>query len=93
MQMDVMNLKKPYKVKSKIVWKWLGREIHGHVVEVYFEPVTKTIKDKKIKRNGSPDCPAYLVQSTAGNLALKLHTELFVQGSDKATTNRPKIFS
>ena len=62
-----------YKVGTKIEWKWLGRSIQGIVKEVFTEPVTKTIKGKNIKRNGSVENPAYLVESSVGNLALKLH--------------------
>ena len=61
---------------SRIQWKWLGRVISGKVVEKYTEPVVKEIKGKRIKRNGSVDKPAYLVESDAGNLALKLASEL-----------------
>lgn len=65
-----------FKVGSKVQWKWLGSRIDGVVEEVYTEPVVKIIKGKRIKRNGSPQKPAYLVRSEAGNLALKLETEL-----------------
>lgn len=54
----------------------MGRSIMGTVEEVHFNPVIKEIKGKMIKRNGSVDRPAYLVKSTAGNFALKLHREL-----------------
>ncbi|AHZ84613.1 hypothetical protein Bb109J_c1922 [Bdellovibrio bacteriovorus] len=67
---------KPFKVHDKIQWQWLGRAITGTVEEVYLESVTRTIKGKKITRHGSPEKPAYLVKSDAGNEALKLHTEL-----------------
>lgn len=72
---------KKYKLNSKVQWKWMGCIIDGVVKEVHFEPVTRIIKGKKIKRNGTPEKPAYLVQSVAGNLALKLHSELFVNAS------------
>ena len=75
---------KPYKINSKVQWKWLGGVIEGQVVEVHFESVEKIIKGKKIKRNGSKEKPAYLVQSKAGNFALKLHTEL------EAMNSRPR---
>lgn len=65
-----------FKVSQKIQWKWLGRVIDGEIVEVHPKSVTKTIKGKKITRHGSEDKPAYLVRSDAGNLALKLATEL-----------------
>lgn len=61
---------------AKVQWKWLGRTITGRVEEIYFEPVVREIKGKRIKRNGSLTKPAYLVRSEADNLALKLETEL-----------------
>jgi hypothetical protein len=54
----------------------MGRPIEGYVVEVFNEPVSRVIKGKTIKRNGSQEKPAYLVRSKAGNEALKLETEL-----------------
>ena len=65
-----------FKRGSKVLWKWLGRGIEGVVEEVHFAPVVKMIKGKRIKRNGSAEKPAYLVRSSAGNLALKLETEI-----------------
>lgn len=65
-----------YRKGSKVQWKWLGSIIEGKVVECFKEPVLREIKGKKIKRNGSPDKPAYLVESKAGNQALKLESEL-----------------
>lgn len=70
------HLMDSYSVGEKIVWKWMGRQIFGEVLEVYFGPVEKEIKGKLIKRNGSVEKPAYLVLSQSGNQALKLHTEL-----------------
>lgn len=72
-----MKEKLKYEVGEKINWKWAGGVIKGQVEEVHFAPIEKVIKGSKIKRNGSVEKPAYLVKSEAGNLALKLHTELF----------------
>lgn len=83
------NDAKKFRVGAKIQWKWLGRQIDGTVNEVYLESVTKTIKGKSIKRNGSTENPAYLVQSSAGNLALKLHSEL---QSAQSKTKTPTMF-
>lgn len=66
----------PFNIEDAVEWKWMGGRIQGQVIEVFFEPTTKVIKGKSIKRNGSLEKPAYLVQSMAGNFALKLHTEL-----------------
>lgn len=71
-----MSTNGQFKKGSKIQWKWLGRVIVGEVEEVHLEPVIKVIKGKRIKRNGSVEKPAYLVKSEAGNLALKLQSEL-----------------
>lgn len=65
-----------FKVGAKVEWRWYGGVIDGVVEEVYFESVTREIKGKKITRHGSPEKPAYLVRSEAGNIALKLETEL-----------------
>lgn len=68
----------PFKKGDKVQWKWLGSTIEGTVEECFTSPVVREIKGKNIKRNGSPENPAYLLRSEAGNLALKLGTELAV---------------
>jgi hypothetical protein len=65
-----------FKVGKKVQWKWMGRAIMGVVKEFHCQSIEREIKGKKIKRNGTPDNPAYLVESEAGNLALKLGSEL-----------------
>ena len=80
-----------FRKNAKVEWQWLGRPIKGQVLEVFTKPVTKEIKGKKITRNGSPEKPAYLVLSEAGNEALKLATELKAQS--KASPKKLKIFS
>jgi hypothetical protein len=72
----------PFSKGENVFWKWMGRKIHGVVEEIYTGPIEKEIKGKFIKRNGSMEKPAYLVRSEAGNLALKLHTELTLTGPD-----------
>ena len=83
---------KPFAIGEKIQWKWMGRSIKGLIIEIHLLPVSKTIKGKSIKRNGSQENPAYLVQSEVGNLALKLHSELEPSESKAATASRPKMF-
>lgn len=74
--MGAMSNKCSYSVGDLIRWKWMGGYIEGEILELYFEPVVKNIKGKNIKRNGSPERPAFLVKSVAGNLALKLVSEI-----------------
>lgn len=78
-----------FKKNAKVTWKWLGKTIAGTIEEVFLDSVTKTIKGKKITRHGSKEKPAYLVKSDAGNLALKLQTEL--QTSSKPTKQASKL--
>ncbi len=80
-----------FKKGSKVQWKWLGRNICGTVVESFTQPITREIKGKKIKRNGSKENPAYLVKSDAGNEALKLGTELSPV-TKRSTKLTPKMF-
>lgn len=82
-----------YKVGAQVQWKWLGRFILGTVKEVHPNKIEKEIKSKKIKRNGSPENPAYLVESKAGNLALKLGTELQKRTASKSSKITPSLFS
>lgn len=82
-----------FRKKSKIEWSWAGNSIAGVVEEIFTESVTKTIKGKKITRHGSIEKPAYLVRSEAGNLALKLETELRPSQSKKTLKSSIKMFS
>lgn len=83
-----------FKINDKVSWKWLGRAIDGKVISIHLQPFTKVIKGKTIKRNGSAENPAYLVESDAGNLALKLQTELFKTEKKGALEKKatPKMF-
>jgi hypothetical protein len=63
-------------IGTSVQWKWKGRIITGEVLKIYLEPVRKQLKGSWIKRNASPEKPAFLVKSKAGNLALKSITEI-----------------
>lgn len=80
-----------FKKNQKVRWNYLGRAVHGTVEDVFLESITKTIKGKKITRHGSEEKPAYLVKSEAGNIALKLESELVKPA--KSTTKSPRMFS
>jgi len=61
---------------TAVQWKWYGSLIEGVVEEVFTTRVVRELKGSRIVRNGSPENPAYLVRSDAGNQALKLGSEL-----------------
>lgn len=84
-----------FKIDDPVTWKWMGRTIKGKVIEIYFKPISKIIKGKSIKRNGSDENPAYLVLSEANNEALKLQSELSKFESKKLYNGKPipKMFS
>lgn len=82
-----------FKVGALVEWKWLGRPIEGRVEKIFTVPTVQVIKGKKIKRNGSKENPAYLVKSLAGNLALKLESELAKRQKRKKTLwEDPNLF-
>lgn len=80
-----------FKKNDKVQWNFLGRQILGTVEEIFYESVTKTIKGKKITRHGSTEKPAYLVKSEAGNIALKLESEV-QKAAKKTATKGPTLF-
>ena len=87
-----------FKIGSKVQWKWLGKSIEGQVEKIFEESTVQAIKGKKIKRNGSPQNPAYLVKSEAGNLALKLESELSpiakpTGGKKRSSWKTPSLFA
>ncbi len=67
---------KPIEIGTAVRWNWRGHLVRGSVVKIYLKSVTRTRDGKSVKRNGSPEKPAYLVRSAAGAEVLKLHTEL-----------------
>ena len=57
-------------------WKWGASEAEGKIVREHTEPVTKTIKGAKVKRNASKDEPAYEIKQEDGGKVLKSESEL-----------------
>lgn len=82
-----------YSVETEVQWKWMGSLVRGHIKEIYTTPVSKLIKGKNIKRNGSLENPAFLVLSTAGNYALKLGSELQNVEQGKVSASKLKMFA
>lgn len=61
---------------SKVRWNWGQGTATGKVAERFERRVSRTIKGKRIARNGTPDNPAYLIEQEDGSRVLKRGSEL-----------------
>ena len=57
-------------------WKWGASKAEGKIVAKHNEPVTKTIKGAKVKRNASKEEPAFEIKQSDGGKVLKSGSEL-----------------
>ena len=65
-----------YRKGSNVSWKWGQGSGSGQVKETFTRRVQRTISGSKIVKNGSQDCPAYLIEQDDGSKVLKLHSEI-----------------
>jgi hypothetical protein len=63
-----------------VAWKWGYGLAEGKVKSIHYEPTTIVSKGKLIKRNGTVDNPAVIIEHKSGNEVLKLRSE--VQGTE-----------
>ena len=61
---------------TKVEWKWGNGIAHGKIVEIHEEPVEKTINGGKVKRNGTAENPALVIEQEDGGKVLKLQSEV-----------------
>lgn len=61
---------------TAVKWKWGNSHAEGKVVEVHKEEIEKTIDGKKIKRKGTDDNPALVIEQDDKQLVLKLQSEV-----------------
>ncbi len=61
---------------SPVSWDWGNGTAEGKVKEIHGKAITKTIKSNTIKRKGTQDNPAYLIEQEDGTEVLKLKSEL-----------------
>jgi hypothetical protein len=64
----------------KVCWHWGAGIAHGRVVERFDRRVQRTIEGTRIVRRGTPENPAYLVETEDGKTALKRGSELQADG-------------
>jgi len=72
---------KNIKIGTWVSWKWGAHTAYGQVTKHYTEPVVLTIKGKQVKRNASPEKPAYLLVQENGQEVLKSASELHPAGA------------
>lgn len=65
-----------FKKNDKVKWNWGNGTASGKVMEIFEREVQRTIKGSKVKRKGSKDNPAYLIEQEDGSEVLKLNSEL-----------------
>lgn len=61
---------------TTVTWNWGGKTAEGKVTESFTRTVTRTLKGTKVKRKGSQQEPAYLIEQDDGDRVLKSHSEL-----------------
>lgn len=61
---------------TQVEWDWGKGTGTGKVTESFTEPVERTIKGTKVKRDADKDNPAYLIEQEDGDRVLKSHSEL-----------------
>jgi hypothetical protein len=61
---------------TEVTWSWGNGTARGKVAEVFTGRVTRTLQGAEITKNGSQDCPAYLIEQDDGARVLKLRSEV-----------------
>ncbi|MDB5162490.1 MAG: hypothetical protein JWN28_97 [Candidatus Saccharibacteria bacterium] len=59
-----------------IAWKWGNGLAQGRVKSIHKDSIIITSKGKEVKRNGSSDNPAVVIEHKSGNDVLKLVSEI-----------------
>ncbi|MGB3464321.1 MAG: DUF2945 domain-containing protein [Cyclobacteriaceae bacterium] len=61
---------------TEVKWKWGNGHATGKVVETSNDTMERTIDGSKVKRNGSDDDKALLIEQEDGGKVLKLQSEV-----------------
>lgn len=65
-----------FRAGQQVRWNWSGGHAEGKVVERFERTVQRTLKGAKVRRKGSAENPAYLIEQDDGDKVLKLGSEL-----------------
>jgi Hypervirulence associated proteins TUDOR domain len=67
---------KTFQEGAIVRWDWSANVAHGKVEQRFDKQVSRTIKGKRVTRNGTPENPAYLIRQADGDRVLKRSSEL-----------------
>ncbi|PEQ11905.1 DUF2945 domain-containing protein [Novosphingobium sp. PC22D] len=65
-----------YRQGTTVRWNWGTGTATGQIAERFERKVSRTIKGKRIRRNGTADNPAYVICQDDGTKLLKRGSEL-----------------
>lgn len=65
-----------FRTGTRVRWNWGQGVGRGRVAERFDRHVERRIEGSLIRRNGSPQDPAYLIKADGGGEVLKLGSEL-----------------
>jgi len=61
---------------TKVTWQWGSGTAEGKVIQTFKETITKKIKGNEVKRKGSEEDKALLIEQEDGDKVLKLESEV-----------------
>jgi hypothetical protein len=67
---------KAFRAGESVSWNWSGGKARGKNAETFERTVQRTLKGTKVRRSGSAENPAYLIEQEDGDKVLKLRSEL-----------------
>ncbi len=65
-----------FRTGQHVQWSWGSGTATGRIAERFERKVQRTIKGSRIRRNGTADNPAYLIEQEDGDKVLKRGSEL-----------------
>ena len=68
---------------DKVHWNWGKSQAEGTIKEKSEKTITKKIKGSEVKRKGSKEEPAYVIQQASGTEVVKSESELTPGAKDK----------